>query len=104
MMIMISFSRSFETQLAPFLIITVFGTIGLFVALGLRNPSPAILTASAFLPFITFHAITSFALQHYLMVFLETATVYGFTTAAMMIPAIAEFDIAMGRTKTAGDE
>jgi hypothetical protein len=27
-----------------------------------------------------------------------------FATAAMLVPAINAFDIAMGRTKTAGDE
>jgi hypothetical protein len=29
---------------------------------------------------------------------------YGFATAAMLVPAIYEFDFAMGRTKLAGDE
>jgi hypothetical protein len=39
-----------------------------------------------------------------LSVFLVTVITYGFTTAAMMIPAIGEFDIAMGRTKSASEE
>ncbi len=37
-------------------------------------------------------------------VFLVTAVAYGFATAAMLVPAVYEFDIAMGRTKSAGDE
>jgi hypothetical protein len=37
-------------------------------------------------------------------VFLVTVATYGFTTAAMLMPAIGEFDIAMGRTKTAEEE
>ena len=37
-------------------------------------------------------------------VFLVTVGTYGFTIAAMLMPAIGEFDIAMGRTKTAEEE
>jgi len=34
-------------------------------------------------------------------VFLVTIGSYGFTTAALMIPALYEFDFAMGRTTVA---
>jgi ABC-type Na+ efflux pump permease subunit len=101
---MVSFSTSFQTQLYPFLAFILGGSVGLFVTLGIRNPSSAILLASLLLPFATFHAITSFLLGHSMSVFLVTAVTYGFTTAAMLIPAIGEFDIAMGRTKSATDE
>ena len=101
---MISFSGSFQTQHAQFLMVILGGSLGLYVALGSRNPSPAIGLASMMLPFLTFYAITSYTLHHYLTVFLVTVAVYGFTTAAMMVPALSEFDIAMGRTKTPGDE
>jgi ABC-type transport system involved in multi-copper enzyme maturation permease subunit len=101
---MVSFSNSFQTQLAPFLAFILGGSVGLYVTLGIRNPSSAILLASLLLPFATFHAITSFLLGHSLSVFLVSVVTYGFTTAAMMVPAIGEFDIAMGRTKTAMDE
>jgi len=37
-------------------------------------------------------------------VFLVSTLTYGFTTAALMIPALYEFDIAMGRSTTQGDE
>jgi len=30
--------------------------------------------------------------------FLVTVAAYGFTTAAMLVPAICEFDVATGRT------
>lgn len=105
MVMMISFSGSFQTQLPPFLAMVLGGGVGLFLALGSRNPSPAILTASIVLPFATFFAITSFVLRdRELTVFLVTTAAYGFTTAAMLIPALNEFDIAMGRTKTAADD
>ncbi len=105
MSMMISFVGSFHNQLAPFLAFILGGGVGLYVALGIRNPSQAIAWASLLLPFATFFAITSFLLRNQeLTVFLVVTVAYGFTTAAMMIPAVYEFDIAMGRTKTAGDQ
>jgi ABC-type transport system involved in multi-copper enzyme maturation permease subunit len=97
-LMMISFSGAFEVQLMPFLAFIIGGGVGLFVSLGVRNPSPAIALASALLPFVTFYAIVSFLLDKPLEVFLATVLVYGFATAAMMIPALGAFDIAMGRT------
>ncbi len=76
------------------------GGVGLYVALGARNPSPAILLASLVLPFATFYAITSFLMDYTLAVFLVMAVAYSFTTAAMLVPAVAEFDFAMGRNVT----
>ena len=96
-LMMVSFSGSFQGQLAPFLAFILGGGVGLYVSLGYRNPSPAIAMASLALPFCTFYAIVSFLLGFNLPVFLVTAVAYGFTTAAMMIPAIAEFDFAAGR-------
>ncbi len=99
-LIMISFSGAFQAQLAPFLAFILGGGIGLYVSLGSRNPSPAIGAASLLLPFATFYAIVSFLLGFNLPVFLVTASAYGFTTAAMLIPALSEFDFAMGRDST----
>ena len=99
-MIMISFSGSFEQQLAPFLAFILGGSIGLYVALGFRNPSPAIFWSTLLLPFATFHAITSFFIEHHLTSVTVITIIYGFTTLAMLMPAIGEFDVAMGRTKS----
>jgi ABC-type transport system involved in multi-copper enzyme maturation permease subunit len=101
MRMMVAFSGSFEAQLAPFLAITVLGGAGLYLALGIRNPSPAIGLASFLCPFATFYAITSFLLGYTLPVFLVTGSAYGFMIAAMLIPAIYEFDVATGRTTLA---
>ena len=102
---MVSFSGSFQTQLTPFLAFIMGGSIGLYVALGSRNPSSAIFWASLLLPLATFFAIVSFVLRdRELTVFLVIAITYGFTTSAMLVPAVSEFDIAMGRTKAAGEE
>lgn len=102
MWMMIVFSGSFQAQLQPFLAFTIGGGIGLYVALGARNPSTAIGFASFLCPFATFYAITSFLLDYTLAVFLVTILAYGFMTAAMLVPAIYEFDVATGRT-TADD-
>lgn len=101
---MISFSGAFQTQLAPFLAFIVGGGVGLFVTLGVRNPSSAITLASGVLPFATFFAVTSFLLEHYMEVFLVACAAYGFATAALLVPALSQFDVAMGRTKLAGEE
>lgn len=105
MLIMISFSTtSFESMLAPFLAFIVFGGIGLFVGLGPKNPSSALALASAALPISMFYGITSFLIGQTTPVYIILVTVYGFTTAAMMIPALTEFNISMGRQKSFDDE
>lgn len=105
MLIMISFSTtSFESMLAPFLAFIVFGGIGLFIGLGPKNPSSALALASAALPISMFYGITSFLIGQTTPVYIILVTVYGFTTAAMMIPALSEFNISMGRQKSFDDE
>jgi ABC-type transport system involved in multi-copper enzyme maturation permease subunit len=104
LMFMISFSSSFQIQLWPFLAFVVGGSVGLFVTLGNRNSSSAIGWAALLLPFATFFAITNFLVDHIAAAFIVAAATYGFTTAAMLIPALYEFDIAMGRSKLPGEE
>jgi ABC-type Na+ efflux pump permease subunit len=104
LLFMISFSSSFQTQLTPFVAFNLGGSIGLFVMLGYRNPSAAIGWASLLLPFATFFAITNFLVDHLAAAFLVAAFTYGFTTAAMLVPALYEFDVAMGRTRVGGEE
>jgi ABC-type transport system involved in multi-copper enzyme maturation permease subunit len=103
MQMMIAFSGSFHWQIQPFLAFMLGGGVGLYAALGSRNPSLAIGVASVLCPIATFWAITSFLLQYTLGVFLVTVLTYGFATAAMLVPAIFEFDVATGRT-TGGEE
>jgi ABC-type transport system involved in multi-copper enzyme maturation permease subunit len=102
MRIMMAFSGSFQAQFLPFFAFMVFGGAGLYAVLGLRNPSTAIGVASFLCPFATFYAITSYLLHSNLAVALVTTAAYGFTTAAMLVPAIYEFDVATGRS--AADE
>ncbi|MDR2642822.1 MAG: ABC transporter permease subunit [Planctomycetaceae bacterium] len=96
--IMVAFSGSFETQLIPFSAFMIGGGIGLYTTLGARNPSTAIATASFILPISVFYIITTMLLGAYHLVFVVLVVAFGFTTIAMLIPSIAEFDIATGRT------
>ena len=100
--ILVALGGSFQAQLIPFFVLIVIGGVGLYVALGVRNPSTAIGLASFLCPLATFYAITSFLLEYTLGVFLVTAAAYGFATAAMLVPAIYEFDVATGRTTVEG--
>lgn len=98
MRIMVAFSGSFEFQLQPFLAAMVGGSVALYAALGARNPSLAILAAALVCPVATFYALTSFLLDYPLAMFLAVTCTYGFATAAMLIPAVHDFDVATGRT------
>ena len=100
--ILVALGGSFQAQLIPFFVLIVIGGVGLYVALGVRNPSTAIGLASFLCPLATFYAITSFLLDYTLGVFLVTAAAYGFATVAMLVPAIYEFDVATGRTTVEG--
>jgi ABC-type transport system involved in multi-copper enzyme maturation permease subunit len=102
MQIMEAFAGAFQVQIFPFTFMAVGGAIGLWLALGIRNPSSAISYAAVLCPLATFWSIVSFELQGTLGVFLVLSATYGFTTAAMLVPAVSEFDVATGRT-TAGE-
>lgn len=95
MVIMVSFRGAFQLQLAPFLIIILGGGAALYAAIGWRNPSSAIFAASIALPLVTYYAITQFLLQQDHAPVAATILVgYGFATAAMLVPALSEFDVA----------
>ncbi len=98
MRVMLAFSGSFQAQLHPFLAFMIGGGAGLYLTLGLRNPSNAIALASFACPLATFYALTSVFLGQTHLAFLALAAAYGFATAAMLIPAVDEFDLATGRT------
>ncbi len=89
---------SFANQIQAFLLFILAGGLGLVQLLTHHNPSPALRLAGGLLPLITFYAITTFLLQGTLGVCLSVAVAYGFTTLAMLIPAVSEFDVALGRS------
>ncbi len=98
MRMMMAFQNSFTYQLQAFIAFMVCGGAGMFYALGIRNPSRAIALASGITPFATYIVITNYFQQSFGAAFLITVVTYAFATAAMLVPAIYEFDVATGRT------
>ncbi len=98
MMLIVEARSSFFQQMMSFLVFILGGSMGLWASLTHRNPSSA-LTAGAFLlPFATFYSITGFLLGDTLGPWLIVSFAYGFTVVAMLVPAVSEFDVALGRT------
>ena len=75
----------------------------MYLALGARNPSQAMLVTSLMCPAATFYAITSFLSAHTLGPFLVVAVTYGFAVRPCCEPALFEFDVATGRTSSADE-
>jgi len=98
MLLIVQARSSFAVQLPSFLVFILGGSIGLSAALTHRYPAPALTLAAMTLPFCTFYAITSYLLGQTLGVSLFICAAYGFTAIAMLVPAVSEFDIALGRS------
>jgi ABC-type transport system involved in multi-copper enzyme maturation permease subunit len=101
MRIMVAFSGSFNVQLGPFVAMMLGGWLLLKTTLGSKIEYDAIGWASAACPVATFFSITSFLRGDQgdmLIVLIVTVAAYSFMTAAILIPAIYEFDETTGRT------
>jgi hypothetical protein len=90
--------REFGRQLLSFLIFIGAGSVALFGSLGAKNPSRAIALVSVLTPFWSFYCIISLWRGDILAAFLFSAGIYGFALLAMLVPAVGDFDIALGRT------
>ena len=91
-------NREFGRQLLSFLIFIGIGSVALYGSLGSRNPSQAIALVAILTPFWTFYCVISLLNENYLAAFLFSVGIYGFALLAMLIPAVSDFDIALGRT------
>jgi len=98
LMLLVEASGSFASQLLSFIVFIGLGGIGLWASLTHKNPSPALTLAAGWLPFVTFYSITEFLREGTLSVCLAIVAVYGFTSLAMLVPAVSAFDVALGRT------
>ena len=90
--------QEFARQLLSFLIFIGAGSVALYSSLGARNPSPAIGLVALLTPFWSFYCIISILQGDFGAAFLVSLGVYGFALLAMMVPAVSDFDIALGRT------
>ncbi len=98
LMLLVEARSSFVLQFQSFLVFIVVGSIGLYASLTHKNPSVALTIAAGVLPFLTFYSITEFLLEGSLGVCFWISVAYGFTTVAMLVPAVSDFDVALGRT------
>ncbi len=88
----------FGRQLLSFMIFIGAGSVALFGSMGSRNPSSAIALVAILTPFWTFYCIISLVNGDLMAAFLCSMGVYGFAIMAMLVPAVGDFDIALGRT------
>jgi hypothetical protein len=98
MVLLVEARSSFALQFQSFVVFIGMGSLGLYASLTHKNPSPALTIAAGSLPFLTFYAITEFLLAGSLGVCLWITLAYGFAAVAMLIPAVSDFDVALGRT------
>lgn len=102
MMLLVEARGSYLLQIQSFLLFIGCGSIALYASLTAKNPSNALMLAAGGLPFLTFYAIVSFLLGNTAEAFVAIALAYGFTTVAMLVPAISDFDVALGRSSDRG--
>ncbi|REJ79773.1 MAG: ABC transporter permease [Planctomycetota bacterium] len=98
LMLVVEARASLLVQLPAFLVFILGGSIGLMVSLRRTTPSPALLFSALLLPFMTFYALTGFLIGNTLGICCVLVGMYGFTTIAMLVPAVSEFDLALGRS------
>jgi ABC-type transport system involved in multi-copper enzyme maturation permease subunit len=104
-------SRQFEYQWASFVLFAVAGIGGLWWVLSGERPAAALTVASFLCPLAVFYCVTDRLLNRpapgatgdTLTPFLVIAGAFGFTVAAMLIPLVSEFDVALGRTSGGAD-
>lgn len=97
MLLLVEARGSFAIQMQSFIVFIGFGSLALYSSLTHKNPSNALTLASMALPFLTFYAITGFLLDGNLGVCFWICVAYGFAVIAMLIPAMTDFDVALGR-------
>ena len=94
----------FESQLASFVVFIFAGSVALYASLAARNPSAALALTAAMCPFLTWWCIVHllprgvFPGGDPLGGFLIVTLAYGFAVLSMLVPAVSEFDVALGRT------
>lgn len=101
----------FEYQWTSFVLFLTAGIGGLWWVLSADRPSPALNIASVCCPLAMFYTVVNILIAKPgteestdpLLPFLVTVAVFGFTIAAMLVPLLSEFDVALGRT-TRGQE
>ena len=108
---LILINSRFESQWFSFIFFLAAGVGGLLWVLSADRPSGALTLASFLDPPAVFYTVTAILVAKPgseesadpLLPFLVVGGAFGFTVAAMLVPLLSEFDVALGRT-TAGQE
>jgi ABC-type transport system involved in multi-copper enzyme maturation permease subunit len=108
---LIAINRQFEYQWGSFLFFLIAGIGGLWYVLSGDRPSGALTWASWLCPPAVFYAVMNVLVgrpgsqesSDPLVPALVVASAFGFAIAAMLIPLLSEFDVAMGRTSGGAD-
>jgi ABC-type Na+ efflux pump permease subunit len=108
---LILINGQFEYQWGSFLFFLIAGVGGLWYVLSGDRPSAALTWASWFCPLAVLYAVMNVLVARPgsqesadpLIPFVIIVGAFGFTIAAMLIPLLSEFDVAMGRTSGGAD-
>lgn len=103
---------SFANQWLSFIAFLVLGIGGLLYVLSADRPSPALSLASVVCPLAMFYCVVNVLIAKPgtdesadpLMPFLALGSAFGFAIAAMLVPLLSEFDVALGRTTVLAEE
>jgi ABC-type transport system involved in multi-copper enzyme maturation permease subunit len=108
---LILINRRFEYQWTSFVFFVVAGIGGLWLVFNAGRPSGALTLAAWFCPLAVLYSVMNLLVAKPgsqesadpLVPFLVIAGAFGFTIAAMLVPLLSEFDVAMGRTGGGAD-
>ena len=103
---------SFANQWLSFISFLVLGIGGLLWVLSADRPSSAVTIGSTLCPLAMFYCVTNILIAKPgtnesadpLVPFVSLTVAFGFTIAAMLVPLLSEFDVALGRTTAANEE
>ena len=103
---------SFGSQWLSFIAFLVVGIGGLVYVLSADRPSPALTLGAVLCPLAMFYGVTNVLIAKPgtdesadpLVPFLALGVAFGFAIAAMLVPLLSEFDVALGRTTAANEE
>jgi hypothetical protein len=101
----------FEYQWLSFSAFIFLGVGGLWYVLCGDKPSAALTVAAWACPFAVFYTVTNLLIgrpggvesSDPMLPLLMTSGAFGFALAAMLVPLLSEFDVAIGRTSVGGD-
>jgi hypothetical protein len=104
-------TRQFEYQWLSFILFMGTGVLGFWWVLSGDRPSPALTFASILCPPAVFYTVLNIMVGRPgssesadpLIPLFTIGGAFGFTVAAMLVPLLSEFDVALGRTTAANE-